>query len=268
MATHPPAMVAEHTQMKILDLPPTRSFRYPSIPLAETAKPEHWTIDKDMSLDSTAIPAPASGTHASGDDTEGALSSPWSYCRVLGQIGDLYVVLETDDGYVMMDPHAAHERVLFDRFMSDFLKGKVESQSLLIPETVDLMPADAERVRKHLDLFQQMGFGVSDFGGDSFVIDAMPSYFSGASSRSMLIDISEGFEKGGRHAGRERWREHAIATAACRAAVKARDRLTMEEIEGLVNDLARTRMPYTCPHGRPTLIFTSYRELNRKFGRE
>ena len=221
-----------------------------------------------MSLEEKAVPSQAGESSAGSDNQENEISQPWSYCRVLGQIGDLYVVLETDEGYVMMDPHAAHERVLFDQFMSDFLKGKVESQSLLLPETVDLMPADAERVRKHLDLFKQMGFGISDFGGDSFVVDALPSYFSGASSRSMLIDISEGFEKGGRHAGRERWREHAIATAACRAAVKARDRLTMEEIEGLVNDLARTRMPYTCPHGRPTLIFTSYRELNRKFGRE
>ncbi len=89
------------------------------------------------------------------------------WCRVVGQIGGLYVVLETEDGYVVMDPHAAHERILFERFMKDFLDGKMQTQGLLIPETVDLPPKDAVRIRKSLELFKKMGFGVSEFGGDS-----------------------------------------------------------------------------------------------------
>jgi DNA mismatch repair protein MutL len=176
-------------------------------------------------------------------------------------------VLETNEGLVMMDPHAAHERVLFERFMAEVLAGKVQTQSLLMPETVELRPADALRVRKNLDLFTKMGFGISEFGGDSFVVDALPSYLAAASALSLLPDAAAGLEQAGARGGKGRWREECVAQAACKSAVKARDKLTLEEIEKLVIDLAHCELPYTCPHGRPTLIFTSFKELNRKFGR-
>jgi DNA mismatch repair protein MutL len=187
---------------------------------------------------------------------------------VVGQIGNLYVVLETEDGFVLMDPHAAHERVLFERFMSDVLNGDVHSQSLLMPQTAELGPGDAARVRKHLKLLKEMGFGLSEFGGDAFVVDALPPYFSDARADTLLVEVSSSLDRAGSRGGTERWREESIAQAACTSAVKARDRLTLEEIEQLVVDLARAEMPYTCPHGRPTLIFTSFKELGRKFGRE
>ena len=254
------APAPEPEQMTIIDLPPTRSFKYPAIPLVAPSEPVEAEGEAADSTEVLSDPAEM--------DAAVPADAPWSYCRVLGQIGDLYVFLETDDGYVIMDPHAAHERVLFDRFMTAFLKKEVASQALLLPETVDLLPADARRVRDNLALFEQMGFGVSDFGGDTFVVDALPSYFSHANASRILTDVAGTLDKSGAKGGHETWRENAVATAACRAAVKARDRLTSEELEQLVVDLAQTRMPYTCPHGRPTLIFTSYRELNRKFGRE
>jgi len=207
-------------------------------------------------------------TVTSDKKKEMTTNAPWSWCRVLGQIGSLYVVLETEDGYVIMDPHAAHERVLFERFMSDVLKGTIQTQSLLLPETVEFMPGDALRVRKNLDLFRKMGFGLSEFGGDNFVVDALPSYFSYASAKVLILEIAHSLEQAGARGGNEKWREESIAQAACKSAVKMRDKLTLEEIEKLVVDLAQTEMPYTCPHGRPTLIFTSFKELNRKFGRE
>ncbi len=252
--------VSTPEQMTIIDLPPTRSFKYPSIPLVEPAP----VLGASEGSESLADGDPDRSLMDEGRPVD----TPWAYCRILGQIGDLYVFMETDDGYVVMDPHAAHERVLFDRFMSAFLKKDVESQALLIPETIELMPTDAERVRENLDMFEAMGFGVSDFGGDTFVVDALPGYFSAASASRILKDVAGTLDKSGSKGGHETWRETAIATAACRAAVKARDRLKLEEMEQLVVDLATTRMPYTCPHGRPTLIFTSFHELNRKFGRE
>ena len=138
----------------------------------------------------------------------------------------------------------------------------------MIPITVELESHDAMRVRKNQELFKQMGFGISEFGGDSFVVDALPTCFSGAAPEKLLIEIAHGLERAGGRGGTGRWREEAIAQAACKAAVKARDSLTVEEIERLVVDLSRAAMPYTCPHGRPTLVFTAFRELNRKFGRE
>ena len=175
--------------------------------------------------------------------------------------------METEDGYVVMDPHAAHERVMFERFMRDVVEGGVQSQGLLAPETVELMPGDALLVRRHLELFKKMGFGISEFGGDTFVVDALPTYFGGTLPSALLADVSRSLEEAGSRGGTETWKEEAVAQAACKASVKARDRMTLDEIERLVVDLAKAEMPYTCPHGRPTIIYTSFKELDKKFGR-
>lgn len=257
-----PTPVAREIQLKIENLPPTRTFRYPRMPVMGEVP-----AGRAQGSESGAAAAVTEEQAAAGERA-GSGNAPWSWCRVLGQIGGLYVLLETEEGFVIMDPHAAHERVLFERFMADVLKGNVQLQSLLLPETVELTPGDAIRVRKNLDLFRKMGFGISEFGGDSFVVDALPSYFSGVSAQTLLVEMSHSLEQAGARGGRERWREETVAQAACKSAVKLKDKLNLEEIEKLVVNLAGTEMPYTCPHGRPTLIFTSFREINRKFGRE
>jgi DNA mismatch repair protein MutL len=151
--------------------------------------------------------------------------------------------------------------------MNDFLSGSVKIQNLLMPETLEPGPKDAVRVRKNINLLRKMGFGISEFGGDTFVVDAMPAYFADMSANALLIEVAHGLEIAGERGGKTRSREEAIAQAACKSAVKARDKLNLKEIERIVLDLAETDMPYTCPHGRPTLIFTSYKELNKKFER-
>jgi DNA mismatch repair protein MutL len=195
-------------------------------------------------------------------------SSPWKWCRVLGQAGGLYVVLETEEGIVLMDPQAAHERVLFEKFMRDLTAGKASRQGLLTPEAIDLMPADAEALRHHLPVLDEMGFGISAFGQNTFIVDALPVHLQNGSPIVILSGIARALEKTGAaaRATREALRE-TVAQAACRTSIKAKDSLSNEAIERLVNDLAQTEMPYTCPHGRPTLIFQSFTELNRKFGR-
>jgi len=195
-------------------------------------------------------------------------SSPWTWCRVLGQAGGMYVVLETEEGIVLMDPQAAHERVLFEKFMHDLTAGKPSRQGLLTPEAIELMPADAEALRRHLPVLDEMGFGISDFGQDTFIVDALPVHLQNGSPIVILSGIARALEKSGvaARATREALRE-TVAQAACRTSIKAKDTLSTAAIERLVADLAKTEMPYTCPHGRPTLIFTSFAELNRKFGR-
>ncbi len=195
-------------------------------------------------------------------------SSPWAWCRVLGQAGGTYAVLETEDGVVLMDPQAAHERVLFEKFVRDITSGAPAQQRLLTPETIELMPADAEALRRQLPALEEMGFGLSDFGQDTFMVDALPVHLQEGSPLVILSGIAKALDQGGASARvtRDALRE-TVAQAACRAAVKAGDNLSTEELEKLVGDLAKTEMPYTCPHGRPTLIFQSFTELNRKFGR-
>jgi len=212
------------------------------------------------------IPAAPSGTglplFAAPED-----GSPWRWCRVLGQIGERYLLLETEGGYVTVDPRAARERVLYERLMEHHKTGAVVSQPLLLPETVQLAPADAARLRKYLDVMQEMGFGIADFGSDHFMVEALPDLLSNVSCRELLGNIAHDLENAGTRRGSEKWREEIVAQAACRSAAGPERALTHEEAEKLVGALAATRMPYTCPRGRPTMVFTSYRELERKFGR-
>ncbi len=270
-ASTPPAPVIERkTQLSIEGLPEVRAFTYPRMPAmgpgrggASAAGPAA------PAAPGSATPASSVGDAKPGSPEPAAASgrSPWQWCRVVGQVGGLYVIIETEDGFVIMDPHAAHERVLYERFMASVLKHSVESQGLLVPESVELPPRDAQLLRRNLETLRHMGFGVSEFGGDTFVVDALPAGLGVMPARELLLDVARHLETLGDRAAGERLREEAIAQAACKAAVKARDRLTLAEVEQLVVALAATEMPYTCPHGRPTLIYSSFAELERKFGR-
>ncbi len=194
-------------------------------------------------------------------------TSPWGWCRIVGQIGENYVVLETEDGYVLMEPRAAHERVLFEKFMAAVREHAVQKQGLLAPETIDLLPADAQIVRDHVDAMQELGFGVSEFGGDTFIVDALPVYVQDGPAESLLVEIARELEKAGKKRGARELVQEKIAQSACQTAVRTKDRLSDQAIEKLVADLAKTEMPYTSPRGRPTLIYTSFTELDRKFSR-
>jgi len=232
---------------------------------------------RDLSPESVQRDSPAQDPHSENFDATSGLntassspsgrSSPWAWCRVLGQAGNLYVVLETEDGIVWMDPQAAHERVLFEKMIQEVTSGSIPRQGLLTPETLELMPADADALRQHLPVLDEMGFGISDFGYDTFMVDALPIYLKEGSPVILLSGVAKALEESGTaKATREVLRE-TVAKAACRASVRAGDALPLQAMERLVKDLAATEMPYTCPQGRPTLIFTSFTELNRKFGR-
>ena len=195
-------------------------------------------------------------------------ASPWGWCRIVGQIGENYVVLETEDGFVLMEPRAAHERVLFEKFMAAIRRHSIQKQGLLVPETIDLLPSDAQVVRENIQILEELGFGVSGFGGDTFMVDALPVYVQDGPAESLLVEIARELEKAGKKRGARELVHERIAQAACQTAVRAKDQLSEKEIEKLVADLAKTEMPYTSPRGRPTLIYTSFTELNRKFSRE
>ncbi|MFA7160431.1 MAG: DNA mismatch repair endonuclease MutL [Kiritimatiellia bacterium] len=203
----------------------------------------------------------AAGTAAAPAANAG---KPWNWCRVIGQIGNLYVVLETEDGLVLMDQHAAHERVLFEKYTAAISGRAVESQALLAAETVVLTPADALNLRKSLAALKQAGFGIHEFGQDTFLVDALPACLGDISAGRLVAEIAPALAEG---AGSVELIMEQIAKAACHAAVKARARLTESEIGRLITDLEKAEMPYTCPHGRPVIIHFSFQDLARKFGR-
>ena len=194
--------------------------------------------------------------------------SPWAWCRVLGQIADGYILIETDGGYAVIDPQAAHERVIYERMMAALEATVPLSQPLLIPESVALSPVDASRIQDNIEILRGMGFGLDPFGGKGeFIVDALPAGIETVDCRALLADIAHGIETAGVRRGSAKWREKAVAMGAARAAIPQVAQLPPEAQARLVNDLARTKMPYTSPRGRPTMLFTSLGELARKFNR-
>ena len=196
-----------------------------------------------------------------------ASASPWGWCRIVGQIGGNYVVIETEDGFVLMEPRAAHERVLFERFMEAVQNHALGKQGLLVPETIELLPTDAEIVRTHLDALNELGFSINEFGADTFLVDALPAPVADQAAEPLLVEIAHALETSGRKRGNRELVFERIAQVACQMAVRRKERLSDSEIEQLVRDLAKTKMPYTSPRGRPTLVYTSFSELHRKFNR-
>ncbi len=188
--------------------------------------------------------------------------------RIIGVIGRLYVVLESDRGLVLLDQHAAHERVLFEQMLNRLeAQGNAASQKLLLPETVELSARDANFLREQLPSLSRMGVGLSEFGERTFLLDALPPFVKAPDARRFVIGLVDELKAAGADLNSLRLGEQTIAKTVCRHAVKANDPLAGPELQNLVDDLRRCAMPYTCPHGRPTLIEMNYRELEKKFGR-
>ncbi len=188
--------------------------------------------------------------------------------RLVGVIGKLYVVLESDRGLVLLDQHAAHERILFEQMLNRLeQKQSADSQKLLLPETVELSARDANFLRGHLTVLTRLGVGLSEFGERTFLLDALPPFVKAGDPRRFVLELVDELKAVGQEVNSLRLGEHVVAKTVCRHAVKANDPLAGRELENLVEDLRRCAMPYTCPHGRPTLIEMNYRELEKKFGR-
>jgi DNA mismatch repair protein MutL len=188
--------------------------------------------------------------------------------RLIGVVGKLYVLLESDRGLVVLDQHAAHERILYEQMLTRLEQnGSTPSQKLLLPETIELPPRDAQFLREQLPALTRLGVGLSEFGERTFLLDALPPFVKAPDARRFVFDLVDELRAAGREVNLARLGEHTVAKTVCRHAVKANDPLGSAELENLVGDLRRCAMPYTCPHGRPTLIEMNYRELEKKFGR-
>jgi DNA mismatch repair protein MutL len=188
--------------------------------------------------------------------------------RLVGVIGRLYVVFESDRGLVLLDQHAAHERILFEQMLKRLEQNQqAASQRLLLPETVELAARDASFLREQLPVLTRLGVGLSEFGDRTFLLDALPPFVKATDPRRFVLELIDQLKAAGQEVNSLRLGEHTVAKTVCRHAVKANDPLAGPELENLVEDLRHCAMPYTCPHGRPTLIVMNFRELEKKFGR-
>ena len=209
---------------------------------------------------STLSPQPPPTTHSSPPLLQVPL-------RILGVVGKLYVILESDRGLVLMDQHAAHERVLYEQLLEQMERQETASQKLLLPETVELSATDAQFVTVQMKTLNRLGVGLSEFGERTFLLDALPPFVKAADSRKFILELVDKLQAAGEGVNALRLGEDVIIKTVCRHAVKANDSLREEELQNLVDDLRRCEMPYTCPHGRPTIIEMNYFELEKKFGR-
>tara|TARA_B100000949_G_scaffold221868_1_gene222985 strand:+ start:1721 stop:3499 length:1779 start_codon:yes stop_codon:yes gene_type:complete len=185
----------------------------------------------------------------------------------LGQFRDTFIVAVDNDGVVIIDQHVAHERILFEQVMDRLTAGTLESQRLLEPLVVELPPASQDVLAEHTESLTRLGFEVDSFGGDSVRIAAAPNLLVASSCERVvraLADDLEGLDKG---ADVDEALRQIAATTACHAAVKANDRLTVEKMTYLLQELKRTAYSTVCPHGRPVLLRLSRHQLEKSFDR-
>lgn len=187
--------------------------------------------------------------------------------RYLGVIGRLYIVMESDRGLVLIDQHAAHERILFEQMMARFDRSDAHSQRLLLPETVDVGAKESEILRKHLAVLNKLGVGLSEFGERTFLLDSLPTFLKITNPKRFVLNLIDELKIRSEELSPSKLNEELIARTVCRHAVKANDPLSETELIELVEKLKQCQMPYTCPHGRPTIIEINYKELAKKFGR-
>lgn len=187
--------------------------------------------------------------------------------KILGVLGRLYVLMESKEGLVLMDQHAAHERVLFEKMRRSMETEGVPTQRLLMPLMLQVSPRDYELLGRNLAPLARLGIEAEPFGSNTLKIDALPTFLKSDDPAQLLSQIVDELSSLSSRSSSLRLGEDMIATTVCRHAVKANDHLREPELAGLIKDLMVCEMPYCCPHGRPTLIQISYQELERKFGR-
>ncbi len=188
--------------------------------------------------------------------------------QIIGVLNKLYVLMENANGLVLVDQHAAHERVLFEELRRRMEEKGVPSQRLLLPQTFDLPPRDAAWVERNLATLQKMGIGIEPFGAQTFKIDSLPTFLNATDPAQFMREVIDGLRTVSNSSSALRLGEDMIAKTVCRHAIKANDPLRYLEAERLIRDLLECELPYCCPHGRPTMIQISNAELEKKFGRK
>lgn len=209
-----------------------------------------------------ASPKPAAETKPATADS----ASPADF-RIIGVLQKLYVLMESKEGLVLMDQHAAHERVNFEKFRRALESGGVPCQRLLIPLTLQTTPRDADLLKQNQSALGRLGIEIEPFGPNIFKVETLPAFLKTDDPAAWLDQVIEELSSLSAKTSSLRLSEDAIATTACRASVKSNDVLSLPELQALLKDLLACEMPYCCPHGRPTLVQISTAELERKFGR-
>ncbi len=206
-----------------------------------------------------AQPAPSAGHHSARTEPNARLSGL--------QVHNAYLVAETDDGVTIIDQHALHERILYEQLRSRIEAGPIETQQLLVPEPVDLGAAEAAAAVENRELLARLGMQVEPFGGDTVLISGYPAMLANLNPAEVLREVIDRILAGGRQPEPRDLLDDLLHSIACKAAVKAGDRLTPEEVSELLRQRHLVQDAHHCPHGRPTALVFTREELDKQFRR-
>ncbi len=210
-------------------------------------------------------PAPASGLAGGGEGT--APAPVYSELRVLGQVFAGYIALESDEGLLLVDQHAAHERVTFERLRTQLERGAVEVQAQLVPETLEINPARAAQIHAALPKLRALGFDIDPFGPTTLLLKGTPAVFGAQGGLPLLSDMIEAIGEAGAQWRGEEGFQTLLKQLACHGSVRVGRILKESEIQALLADLDRTPFKTNCPHGRPVHIRFARGQIERMFRR-
>ncbi len=216
------------------------------------------------------VAATADGPSAMADGVslrEGVAGVPAPPLRYLGQAHDTYLIFESEAGVLLVDQHAAHERVVFERLRAQAREGAVPSQRMLVARTLELSAARRARLDARREALVRLGFEIEPFGGNTVAVKAAPAVLGEDRIAGVLSAVADDPEDDGRPGAVERALRHALATVACHAAVRAGRRLTEPEVHALLDQMGGTPGAGTCPHGRPVAVRLALGDLERMFRR-
>lgn len=192
----------------------------------------------------------------------------YSDLKIVGQIGDLYIICASGDGMVIIDQHAAHERINYERIKNAYEKeGRAPSQELLMPKVVELSPYEAELLSGHLASLSALGLRMEPFGEGSYVVRSIPAVLGNADPETIVRDIVGEIAEGDKEESLSGKIDRVISTMACHSSIRASFQLGQEEMKALLAELDRAEFPHSCPHGRPVARELSFGEIERMFKR-
>lgn len=186
--------------------------------------------------------------------------------KIIGSVFSTYILIQQNDDFYIIDQHAAHERVMYEKILKRVKEGINSKQMLMMPEIVEVKHNEIDMVNKNRDMFDKAGFELEEFGGNSFKISAVPSEITGIKISELFYDLLDSLQKESGVQEEDKV-EYFIFTMACKAAVKANMNLSNMEIERLISDMMKLKNPFNCPHGRPTAIKITKSEMEKKFKR-
>lgn len=185
--------------------------------------------------------------------------------RVIGQLNNTYILCEAEGGLVIVDQHAAHERILYERLIKGIEEEGLEVQNLLLPKTIELGVAEKRLIREKAGLLARLGIEIEDFGGQSILLRSVPALIQGANWEELLGELVTALRQGDHE--REVLLGRVVSVMACHGAIRAGYRMQMPEMQSLLNELNQTKLPTNCPHGRPVFRKISFHELEKMFKR-